>query len=764
MEGIKKRYISFVVSFPVITCLSGIVISALLALGIPRVIVNDNLKDMMPRDMPSRLALDRLEKKFGGADYLIIGVRNPGGTVFETGILEAVARITEEIEVVDGIGRIMSLANINKIELVEDTLEISPLWDEVPTDSLELERVRNDVMEDPNYLGGFISDDETATAIVASIKSGVNEGALTRAVRNVLEKNKGSAETFLAGFPAITAAIPQFIKHDVKGMSPIILIVLFVLLYLGLRTLRGLALTMVLIILTVLATVGLMGWLRGQFMIIHTSLPIILLAIACADAIHIIAHYQRSIARGLGRKEAVIDTMDELTLPVIVTSITTMAGFLSFLASPLTILGNYGVMISFGVFWALFLSLTFLPAALTLVGPTRVHRSQEIGKEKRGGGILEHFARVIIRGRWAVLFAALAVTGAGVLGIFRLGIELDPLTFLPPKEQIVLENHAAREMFGGSHNLSIIYEGDLNDPVIMQALFKMEKHIGELKGVGKCISIADPVSRINRLMNDDKPEFEVIPGTREAVAQSLLMFTMSASPSEIRSMISADDRAALLNARISLSNTLEIGRLVDEVEAYFPRLPEGSAAESTGTAVFIRDLVYLVVRSSINSILVSLLLVAVIAAVAFRSALLGIFSVIPLASAVIINFGLMGYLGIKFNHVLAMLSSISIGVGIDYAVHYISRYRWVSREITDPERKTVEIISSVGRPIFFNAVSIAAGFAVLMSSVFFPVRYLGAMISFSMLACAFGALTILAVVLLLKDHAGGEKDRPMQSE
>ena len=764
MRGAKRKLINLATGYPRITCIAGVALSILLATGIPRIIINDNLKDMVPRDMPSRLALDRLEDKFGGADYLIIGLRNPHGTIYDTGILEAVTRITEEIEVVNGIGRIMSLANINKIELVEETLEISPLWEDVPTEPGDLERIRQDIIEDPNYLGGFVSDDETSTAIIASVKSGVNEGKLTREIRKILDAHRGPAESFLAGFPSIAAAVPLFIKGDVKRMTPFVLVILFVFLFFGLRTIRGLVLTMILIILTVLATVGLMGWLHGQFMIIHTSLPIILLAIACADAIHIVAHYQRSIAKGLPRKDAVIETMDELTMPVIVTSITTMAGFLSLLTSPMTVLGKYGAVISFGVFWALLLSLTFLPAALTLVGPTRVPASLRIDETRRGGGILEHFARVIIRGKWAVLITALAITGAAVIGIFRLGIELDPLTFLPPNEKVVLDNNAARKMFGGSHNLSIIYEGDLNDPGIMQALFRMEKHIGELHGVGKCISIADPVSRINRLMNDDKPEFEVIPDTREAVAQSILMFTMSASPSEIRSMISADDKAALLNARISLTNTLEIGHLVGEVEDYFAQLPEGSKAESTGTAVFIRDLVYLIVRSSINSILASLCLVAIIAAIAFRSPLLGIFGIIPLGSAIIINFGLMGFLGIKFNHVLAMLASISIGVGIDYAIHYISRYQWVSREIADPEEKTVEIIASVGRPIFYNAISIAAGFAVMLKSAFFPVKYLGAMISFSMIACAFGALTILAIVLLLKDHFGTKKTHQGQQK
>jgi predicted RND superfamily exporter protein len=280
---------------------------------------------------------------------------------------------------------------------------------------------------------------------------------------------------------------------------------------------------------------------------------------------------------------------------------------------------------------------------------------------------------------------------------------------------------------------------------------KTSKHLEGIAGMGSSFSIANVIARMNRAMNGDNPEYDKIPETRDQVAQLLELYSMSGDPDDFERMIDYNYTTGLINARMKSISTNKIAEVIKEIDSFMRTEVDTALVdiEATGFSVFVRDFVKLVIQSSLISIFFSMVVVGLISFIFFRSLRWGIISILPLGSAVVLNFGLMGYFGIELSHITALMTSIMIGVGVDFAIHFIAHARELLHAGHARDHLVYETIDEVGRPILINAVSVALGFSVLLFSNFVPMRFLGALIGLSMLACAFGALTMMASIIHL---------------
>ena len=204
-------------------------------------------------------------------------------------------------------------------------------------------------------------------------------------------------------------------------------------------------------------------------------------------------------------------------------------------------------------------------------------------------------------------------------------------------------------------------------------------------------------------------------------------------------------------------STTETYEIVESCQRYIDEFFNNDLkVDFTGMIVITRDLINLLISSTIISIIFSLIIIGIIASIFFRKILWGFLAVIPLTSAVLINFGFMGYFGIELSHVTAILSSIIIGVGVDFAIHYIAQFRRLSRTVSE-ERLSREVVDDVGYPIILDAAS-NMGFGALLFSAFLPIQYIGGLMIFAMISTSLGTLTVLsALAELLKRKLIGRK-------
>jgi hypothetical protein len=221
---------------------------------------------------------------------------------------------------------------------------------------------------------------------------------------------------------------------------------------------------------------------------------------------------------------------------------------------------------------------------------------------------------------------------------------------------------------------------------------------------------------------------------------------MSGDPDDFSSLVDYDYHTGLMTALLGSISTTMVIEFVNDTEKEIQLIAENDIKTTiTGLLIILRELVDLVIRSSIISILVSIIMIFLISWIFFKNGLWALLSVTPLVSAVILNFGLMGLFGVELSHITAILSAIIIGVGVDFALHYIAQYRNISRSGISSDELTREVVEDVGYPIILDAAS-NMGFGALLFSSFIPVQYIGGLLIFAMISTSIGTLTILAVI------------------
>jgi predicted RND superfamily exporter protein len=289
------------------------------------------------------------------------------------------------------------------------------------------------------------------------------------------------------------------------------------------------------------------------------------------------------------------------------------------------------------------------------------------------------------------------------------------------------------------------------DPARLRAVEELQKHIEARGYAGKTVSIADYIKRMNAVMQPEDPAAESVPDSRELVAQYLLLYSMSGDPDDFEDVVDYDYRMANVHAQLASDHSTLAGRALRDVETYAARhlAPLGISTHVSGIAQILYTLSDLIVRGQILSLVLALFVVLVLAALMSRSLAAGFFTVIPVAVATVLNFGLLGWFGLRLDTTTALLSSMGIGIGIDYAIHFVFRYRRDRLASMPPEQAMHETLSTSGVAIFYNAVVVMAGFLVLAASSFPPNRILGILVAQNMLVCLLGTVTLLAAALHL---------------
>jgi len=349
-----------------------------------------------------------------------------------------------------------------------------------------------------------------------------------------------------------------------------------------------------------------------------------------------------------------------------------------------------------------------------------------------------------------VFSTGLLIVIIGVFGLFKVSVDVDISTFFKKGSELRNSMDFLGEKMNGTVDLRVKLEGDMKEPETLNSMIKLQEKLEGFEKVRTSYSIANVVEQMHRTVMDDNPQFETVPESRDKVNNLFTMYKMSGDLDDFSSLIDYDHSVGLVTAFSTMLSTTETFKIVESSQKYIDKnFDSDLKIDFTGMIVITRDLINLLISSTIVSIIISLILIGIIASIFFKKILWGVLAVIPLSSAVIINFGFMGYFGIELSHVTAILSSIIIGVGIDFAIHYIAQFRRLSRTI-NKNKLSREVVDDVGYPIILDAAS-NMGFGALLFSAFVPIQYIGGLMVFAMISTSFGTLTVLsALTELLK--------------
>ncbi|MFH1808543.1 MAG: MMPL family transporter [Pseudomonadota bacterium] len=734
----------------------------------------------LPQRIPAKALYDRIDKLFPSKEMVIIGVEAP--ELFSVASITTLDSLTRRIEALDEVQSVMSPTNARIISAVDGGMQVREAADPLPTTPEQAAAFKDKLYAQPLYVGALVTADATSAALMVFIKAGVREA-------NVAEKIIGLAADpavvqgltlHVTGRPAATYWSKILMGRDMGMLSSAALGIVILLLLVAFRSVRGVLLPVGVVVSSVVWVLGLMGY--AGIPITHSTevMPILLVAIGVADGIHILKGYYAR-ARGGGDARGVVrETMADLNRPVVLTSITTMAGFLALGTSGVESITYLGVLTSFGVLAALAFSLTFIPAVLSLLRLPGARSEQGSGHFLLLERAAQGYANFLVRRRGAVGLAVLVVIALAVVGSTQVPVEMSNLDNYRPDHPFRLATEAVNRHFKSTTNLLVIVEGNqpdaIKDPEILGKMDALETWLKSQPHVGAVQSMVGPLKQMHRVMHGDTADQYRLPGVtetekgteivdengveveravtfevpgRELVAQYLALYEMSGKPGDFANAVTYDYATARMTVFLDSDRASVITEMHDKVSGFIDANFGGVTAELTGMAELMRAVNNMVVTGQAWSIASSLVLVLVLTGFMFRSATVGLFCTLPLFFSLFLNFGFMGLTGIPLNIMTMATSSIAVGVGIDYAIHFVHRYQHDRRTGLDFGEAVVATMRSSGVAILVNAVTVALGFMALFFSEFGGVADMGLLISLTMVTSAFAALTILPVLFVL---------------
>ncbi len=722
-----------------------------------------NLDKYMPQHHPAFVYSNQAEEWFSINDAVIIAIENQEG-IYNSGTLEKVADLTQILQKMPEINKddVMSLYTADNIIGSENSLDVKPFYRRVPAAKDELAALRQSVRENEMISGRIVNDKETVTTIIAEINADAFSQRFYRQLLNVAASMEGPEKLYVAGRPVIEGTMAFLGPQDMKRMIPIVIIVIVIVLLLVQRSIKAAMLTLLVVLFSVAWAFGLMSALKIPVYAVSTMIPVMLIAIGVADGVHLFSHLQIFVSEnpGTDTRTAVFNMIQEMWKPVVMTSVTTAVGFISLLTSEVYPIKYFGLFTAFGVMAAMAFSLLIIPAGLFVFGVPRWKRSKT-GKNKNT--FLNALALRVIHYKYLTIFAVAAVIVVSIFGISKVWINSSFLDKFEKDSAIVTTDTFINENFGGTSTLNVILDADTEDafkqPRILKALDKMKSDVQDfLPEVGNSFALTDYMKRMNKVMHADSIIYYAIPETAELAAQYLMLYEISGDPENLWKTIDYNFQKANLAFQLKSDDSKTLKQVIAEIEKHAPGLEKlGITTNYAGSGYKALIFTDLILEGQIKSLAISLILIVILLSLMFKKFSAGVIGAVPITITAFINFGIMGLLNIPLSTTTALLSSIAIGIGIDYAVHFIERFKIYTLETGDKFLAGQKTMQHSGRAIYFNALVVISGFLVLLASVFPPNRELGGLVSLNMFTSFAGTVTIMYLILWYSNIFGKQK-------
>ncbi len=707
--------------------------------------INSDFINSLPDDDPIALEYKALSKKYRGTDMSMIILQAPD--IYTPNVIADIKSITDTLRIIPGITTVTSLTNIIYIESDSLGIEVGRLIDDydLPETPADIEFLKERISRKDMYKGSIVSEDGTATIIMFTLDGESDHQDVIKDVKSRIESMQLPHDILFGGMPVLLHDISDLILMDIRWLIPLVAIILLVILFLSFRSVRGTILPIISVAISSIWTVGVMALLNYDITLVSGNIPVVLFAVGSAYAIHVINHARA--VQGRSFPEVLKSSLRYLILPVFLSSLTTVLGFVAFVfGSYLTMIKDFGIFSALGTFFSFVMAITLVPVILSWFPPKSAGNEQKAAAP----GILERFALIplknllfkhprIILAFWIILLVA------GFASSFTLIRNTNIAAYFKPGNATRVSENILQEKFGGSSPIYIRFAADMQDPEVLQQMRNTEEFIRKSPWVSVSTSVAGLVEELNDAMGEGRQ----IPEDRARIEQ--LWFLLDGQ--EVMDQLVADDlQEGIIQSRFASISSTETDIFLGELRDYTASIETDNMKISVnGMPAVYQQMDRSLVNSQMSSIAIAVVFVLILVAISLQSLRLGIFGIIPLIATIVMLFGFMGITGIPIDLATVLVASVALGIGIDYSIHVISAWNHYLNQtgnLGDAMEKTIMI---TGKSIFINIVAVASGFSVLLFSQIVPMQFFGLLVAISMFSSGIGSLTLLPVILII-DH------------
>jgi predicted RND superfamily exporter protein len=631
----------------------------------------------------------------------------------------------------------VSLTEAPIVRSIEGDLVVEPMVPrEIPSSRRELDALRREALADPLFAGTLVGRDGDAAALVVSLHEISNrdylESGLDDRIAALAEATAGdAAEVWMTGGPHLYVESARVLLADTVRLPALILGALAVVLAVSFRTLRGVWVPLATIVIAVVWTLAGVAVVGQPLNAVTTLVPGLLTTLGLAYAVHVTTGYYDAAREepAAAPRELVGHAMQQVGLPVLLTGLTTAAGFGSLVLSPLAAVRDFGILSVFGVACTLLATLTFTPAVLALLPrPRRLPPATSLGFDRFAGAL----ARFAHGQRPLIFVAAVLAFGVALVGVSRIEVGTQQIDKFREDAPVRVHWEAVNASLGGANPLTVVLEtaapeGFL-EPDVLREVEALQAWLLDQPEVGGAVSLVDTLKVLHRAFRDGDEAAFAVPERRSLITQLLFV----GAGDELGRFVDAGFETMNVQVRARVIDSAEVAALVARLEARLAELPEPLSGRVTGTAVVFNQALDEIIRGQTVSVVAALGLIYLILAAMFVSLRIGAVALIPNVLPMAGYFGALGLSGVTLSPGTSLIAPMVLGVAVDDTIHYFARFIADARRFGDERRATESTLRAVGRPVTYTTVALCAGFLMLNASEFRTQGQLGTLAAFSL--------------------------------
>jgi len=863
---IGEKMIGFAVRKPKSITITMILVTLILASLITMVQVDTDPENMLSPQEPVRIFHDQVKKDFDLYDVIVLGIVNetdPDG-VFNPKTLSKISELTDFIRTLTWpdpenpqktIGvikrNLIAPANVDSIEQGgPGQVKFSWLMQKPPKTRAEALVIRDLTLNNPLLNDTLVSRDGRALALYIPISNKDLAYKIKLKLEEKIADFSGPEEYHITGLPVAedTFGIEMFIQMAIS--APVAMLLIFLLMLYFFRQPKLIAAPMIIAMVSVFCTMGLLIGSGNTLHIMSSMIPIFLMPIAVVDSIHMLSEFFDHYQKTQDRKKTIEHVMSKLFAPMLYTSLTSAAGFLSLALTPIPPVQVFGLFVGFGILLAWLLTMLFVPAYIMLLKESSLSgfgaggnqiKSNKIGLTDR---LLEHLSQFTYNRAKLILATSLLILIVSGYGISRIKINDNPVKWFTKSHPIRVADRVLNKHFGGTYEAYLVIDpgtdtavqnrnlrlqklkekvaeflnsspndrqilttfnqitAELNNstttydilltkldqrlqeiqnqtedddlyeawtpvleviettlqakeifknPEVLNYIDKLQDEMNKHPVVGKSNSIVQVVKKVHQELFSGNPQEFKIPDSQAAVAQCLISFQNSHKPDDLWHLVTPDYRRANLWVQLHSGDNQDMEEVIKIVNHYITLNPPPIPLQFRWAGLTYINVVWQdkMVAGMLKSLCGSFIIVFIMMVILFRSPLWGLLAMVPLTLTISMIYGLIGLIGKDYDMPVAVLSSLTLGLAVDFAIHFLERSRMTYKEYGSWQKSVGIMFAEPARAITRNIIVIAVGFTPLVLAPLMPYKTVGVFLASIMMISGLATIIILPALLTL---------------
>ncbi len=750
--------------------------TAALVSQIPKIQLDTSTEGFLHENDPALVSYNAFRDQFGRDEVIIIAISPPN--IFTHAFLRKINSLHDALaENVPYIDDITSIINARNTRGEVDEIIVEDLLERWPQNEAEMAIIKERVLTNPIYENLLISKDARFTTIIIKTHShsmlaqerDVLEGfeeneswnsisgpqasdkktyltdkensEVVAAVRKTVAKYESADfRTHIAGSPVVTHFLKRALMKDMRKFMGLAIGTVAVLLFIMFRRISGIFLPLIIVILSLLSTLGIMAATGTAIKLPTQILPSFLLAVGVGTSVHILAIFFHHYHQHGNKEDSIAHALGHSGLAVVMTNVTTASGLLSFSTSEVAPIADLGVFAGIGVLLAFVYTLVLLPALLAVL-PLRIKRSKTgSGKKFIMDRLLTGVGNFSTGHPYFIIAACMLLVAFSVLTVLKIRFSHDVLRWFPKNNEIRIATEKLDQNLRGTLNLEIIIdtgrENGLYEPDLLNRIDKSADFVKGLEFenvfVGKAWSLTTILKEINQALNENRAEFYTIPQNRELAAQEFLLFENSGSD-DLEDFVDSQFSVARFTLKSPFEDAYKYGEMIDTIEDYFENKFPDAEITLTGMMALLSQTIRNAIKSMAKSYITALVVITVLMILLIGRIRIGLLSMIPNLAPILLMLGIIGATPITMDLFTMMVASIAIGLAVDDTIHFMHNFRRYYEQCDDPKKAVHQTLQTTGRAMLVTTVVLAAGFFIFVFATMKNLFNFGLLTAFTIL-------------------------------